>query len=45
MNYDNIPTEELIRMVDNLPDAGPLLKELVNRLDKALQELKEKEHA
>ncbi len=37
--YSNIPNAELIRMVDNDPNASALLRELANRLDILMAEL------
>ena len=42
--YSNIPNEELIRMVDNIPNAPALLRELANRLDKLYEELQKEKH-
>jgi heme exporter protein D len=38
MLYENLTNAELVRMVDNLPNATPIMRELANRLDRAAQQ-------
>lgn len=38
MQYNNVTNAELVRLVDNMPRATPLERELANRLDEMLVE-------
>lgn len=40
MQYTSYSTPELVRLVDNKPDATPLERELANRIDELLVEIK-----
>lgn len=43
MTYENLTNDELVRMIDNTPDASPLDRELANRLNDAAGKIEELE--
>ena len=43
MPYENLTNDELVRMIDNTPDASPLDRELANRLNDAAAKIEELE--